>query len=56
MINGATVSHRVAGSMPDIRGPVTVGIGAMIPEEPEPYEGETFVVTVDRVAMLADEG
>jgi hypothetical protein len=56
LINGTAVAPRVAGSMPRIGGPVTVGIGAMIPEEPESYNGQSFVVTVDRVAMLADDG
>ncbi len=55
LINGTAVSPRVAGSMPRIGGAVTVGVGAMIPENPEDYDGESFVVTVDRVAMLADE-
>jgi hypothetical protein len=55
LVNGTTVSSRVAGSMPRISGPVTVGVGAMIPDEPD-YADEPFVGTLDRVAMLAGEG
>lgn len=53
-INGIAVAPRVAGSMPRIGGPVQVGVGVMIPEEPVPFEGDSFVVTVDRVTMLED--
>jgi hypothetical protein len=56
LINGTTVSQGIAGNMPRIAGPVEVGIGAMIPEDPEDYNGESFIVTIDRVAMRANEG
>ncbi len=55
LINGVAANPRFARSMPQIDGFVTVGVGAMIPEEPD-YADEPFIVTVDRVAMLADEG
>lgn len=55
LINGVAVNPRIARAMPQVVGPVTVGVGAMIPDEPD-YADEPFIVTVDRVAMLADEG
>jgi hypothetical protein len=55
LINGVAVNPQLARSMPQIVGPVTVGVGAMIPDDPD-YADEPFVVTVERIAMLAGEG
>jgi hypothetical protein len=55
LINGVTLQPDVAGTMPRIGGPVTVGVGAMIPEDAEHYHGQSFFVTIDRVSMVADE-
>jgi hypothetical protein len=55
LINGVAVNPQFARTMPQISGPLSVGVGAMIPDDPD-YADEPFIVTVDRVAMRANEG